>query len=190
MKSKARTAGNGLQKKNALFNQANEAWDSGDLRQAFALFAQAAELGDVSSQLDLGYFFDQGLSVKKDKKKALVWYHRAYRQGDAGAANNIATIYRDSGETTKMLWWFRRAAAMGDLDVLLELGKRYERGLDVATNPTKAKVYYRSVLANKHATKNDKSEAAARLADLSERAGVPQKRCKESGSPETNQKAK
>ena len=121
MSGKKRTAGNGSQEKNRLFTQANAAWDKGDLRQAFALFMQAAKLGDVSCQLDLGYFFDQGLSVKKDKKKALEWYRRAYRQGDAGAANNIATVYRDLGDTRKMLWWFRRAAAMGDLDVLLDL---------------------------------------------------------------------
>jgi TPR repeat protein len=146
------------------------------LRQALALFTQAANLGDVSSQLDLGYFFDQGLSVKKDKKKALEWYRRAYRQGDAGAANNIATVYRDWGDTRKMLWWFRRAAAMGDIDVLLELGKRYEKGLAVARNPAKAKVFYRRVLVNKCATEDDKAEATARLAGLRERTAVPHKR--------------
>ena len=61
MSGKKRTAGNGSQEKNRLFTQANAAWDKGDLRQAFALFMQAAKLGDVSCQLDLGYFFDQGL---------------------------------------------------------------------------------------------------------------------------------
>jgi TPR repeat protein len=169
MSGKKRTAGNGSQEKNRLFTQANAAWDKGDLRQAFALFMQAAKLGDVSCQLDLGYFFDQGLSVKKDKKKALEWYRRAYRQGDAGAANNIATVYRDLGDTRKMLWWFRRAAAMGDLDVLLDLGKRYEKGLAVSRNPAKAKIFYRRVLANKCATHDDKAEARARLAGLRER---------------------
>jgi TPR repeat protein len=169
MKGKRSMVDNGSQEKNCLFNQANAAWDNGDMRQAFALFLQAARLGDVSSQLDLGYFFDQGLSVKKDKKKALEWYRRAYRQGDAGAANNIATIYRDLGDTRKMLWWFRRAAAMGDIDVLLDLGKRYEKGLTVPRNPAKAKVFYRRVLANKWATKDDKSEATARLVGLRER---------------------
>ena len=107
--------------------------------------------------------------VKKDKKKALEWYRRAYRQGDAGAANNIATVYRDLGDTRKMLWWFRRAAAMGDLDVLLDLGKRYEKGLAVSRNPAKAKIFYRRVLANKCATHDDKAEARARLAGLRER---------------------
>jgi len=55
--------------KNRLFNEAGAAWDKGGLRLAFTLFMQAAELGDRASQLDLGYFFDNGLFVKKDKRK-------------------------------------------------------------------------------------------------------------------------
>ena len=149
-----------------LFTEANAAWDSGDLKQAFTLFTRAASLGDVSSQLDLGYFFDRGLFVKKDKKKAMRWYRRAYLQRDAGAANNIGTVYRDLGDARKMLWWFRRAAAMGDLDVLLDLGKRYEKGLAVPRNPAKARLLYRRVVQSKFATKDDKAEAIARLAAL------------------------
>ena len=176
MKSKRRLVGSGSQEMNRLFTEANAAWDKGELQQAFVLFTQAARLGDRSSQLDLGYFYDQGLSVKKDKKKALEWYRRAYRQGDAGAANNIATVYRDFGNTRRMLWWFRQAAAMGDLDVLLDLGKRYEEGLAVPRNAARAKVFYRRVLADKCATEDDKGEATTRLAGLRERAGAPRKR--------------
>ncbi|HXJ76012.1 MAG TPA: sel1 repeat family protein, partial [Candidatus Dormibacteraeota bacterium] len=81
----------------SLFVRANAAWDRGDLRHAFELFSQAAEAGDASSQLDLGYFFDCGLHVKSDKTKAMHWYRQAYRRGEPGAANNIATLHRDSG---------------------------------------------------------------------------------------------
>ncbi|NOS72516.1 MAG: sel1 repeat family protein [Verrucomicrobia bacterium] len=166
IKQKTITVGCGPQEKNRLFKNANTAWDNGDLRGAFALFTRAAHLGDRASQLDLGYFFDQGLFVKKNKQKALVWYHRAYQQGDASAANNIATVYRDLGDIRKMLWWFRRAAAMGDLDALLDFGKRYEKGLEVPRNPLKAKSYFGRVLANKHASKEDKAEALSRLSRL------------------------
>jgi len=155
--------------KERLFNEANAAWDRGDLRQAFALFTRSAEMGDVGSQVDLGYFFDNGLSVKKDKKKALEWYRRAYLQGHVSGANNIATVYRDLGDTKKMLWWFRRAAAMGDLDVLLDLGKRYERGASVHRSLPKAELFYRRVLGSKHATQDDRAKAKARLANLRER---------------------
>lgn len=172
MTAKKRRSRRTSDEKERLFNEANAAWDSGDLQQAFALFARAAELGDRASQLDLGYFFDKGLSVKKDKKKALECYRKAYAQGDAGAANNIGTVYRDLGDTKRMLWWFRRAAAMGDLDVLLDLGKRYETGQAVPKNPTKAKDLYNRVLASKHATKDDQAKATARLAGLHARKGL------------------
>jgi TPR repeat protein len=55
---------------------------------------------------------------------------------------------------------------MGDLDVLLDLGKRYETGQAVPKNPTKAKECYNRVLASKHATKDDKAKATTRLAGL------------------------
>ncbi len=149
-----------------LFTEANVAWDKGDLEKAFALFARAAEMGDVSSQIDLGYFYDNGLFVKKDQSRAIKWYYKAYRQGDAGAANNIATVYRDLGETKKMLWWFRRAAELGDLDVLLELGRRYEAADGVPRNLSKAVDSYRRVVASRHATEDDKVKAESRLSAL------------------------
>jgi TPR repeat protein len=158
--------GAGFPESKCLFNDANTAWDGGDLRKAFELFNQAAELGDSASQLDLGYFFDNGLYVKKDKKKALYWYRKAYIQGDASAANNIGTVYRDLGDKKKMVWWFRRAAALGDVDVLLDLGKLYEKGRDVPKNMAKAERFYRRVLLSEYVTQGSKEEASNRLARL------------------------
>lgn len=166
MRRRKDSVGGDSHEKNRLFDEANAAWDSGDLQRAFALFKQGAELGDRASQVDLGYFFDNGISVKKNKSKAVECYCKAYAQGDAGAANNIATVYRDLGDKKRMLWWFRRAAAMGDLDVLLDLGKRYETGEAVRKNPAKAKELYHRILASKNATQGDKAEARTRLAGL------------------------
>jgi TPR repeat protein len=166
MKKKQETVSKTSEEKNCLFNEADAAWDKGDLRQAFTLFMRAAKLGDLSSQLDIGYFFDNGLFVKKDKKQALKWYRKAYLQGDPCGANNIGTVYRDMGETRKMLWWFMRAAAMGHPDALLDLGKRYESGSAVPINLGKAKLFYRRVLSSKHATEDGKAEARNLLTRL------------------------
>jgi TPR repeat protein len=156
----------GVHKCERLFVEANTAWDDGDLQKAFVLFTQAAELGDGASQLDLGYFFDNGLHVKKDKKKALHWYRKAYVQGDASAANNIGTVYRDLGDKKRKLWWFRRAAALGDGDVCLDLGKIYDRGRDVPKNLAAAERFYRRVLSTENVTQCSKEEADNRLARL------------------------
>jgi TPR repeat protein len=169
MMSRSKLAGNASRERNRLFIEANAAWDRGALRRAFELFLRAAQMGDKSSQLDLGYFFDQGLSVKKNMKQALRWYHRAYSQGDACGANNIATVYRDMGQVKRMLWWYRRAAAMGHPDVLLDLGKRYEAGVQVPRDPAKASLFYRRVIASKLTTRDAKAEARDGLARLSKR---------------------
>jgi TPR repeat protein len=153
-------------KHDRLFRTANAAWDRGDLKRAFGLFLQAAKAGDPSSQLDLGYFFDTGLYVERDKQKALHWYHKAYCQGDAGAANNIATVHRESGELGKMVWWFRRAAALGDDDAFFELGRCYEKGLGVAKNVAKARRLYGRVLASRNVVDNTREQAVNRLTNL------------------------
>ena len=149
-----------------LFKKANGAWDKGDLRQAFELFLRAAESGHAASQLDLGYFFDCGLHIKKNKKKALYWYYKAYLQNDAGAASNIAILHREWNEPTKMIWWFKKSAAMGDQDALLEIGKCYEAGSGVSRNLEKAKRLYRRVLMSKHVIEFSREEAKIRLIEL------------------------
>jgi uncharacterized protein len=149
-----------------LFRAANAAWDRGDLRRAFEVFSRAAEAGDRFSQLDLGYFFDTGLYVRKDKEKALHWYHRAYRQGEASAANNIATVQRERGQHGKMVWWFRRAAALGEDDAFFELGRCYEMGLGVRKNFDTAKRLYRRVLTSRDVIEDTREQAGKRLAKL------------------------
>lgn len=150
-----------------LFIKADAAWDRGDLRRAFQLFLCAAESGDSPSQLNVGYFFDRGLHVKKDKTKAMHWYYQAYRQSDASAANNIATLHRECGSTGRMIWWFRRAVAMGDHDALLDLGKCYETGLGLPKQPRQAMICYRRVLASEQVTQFTKEQAKRRLLRLS-----------------------
>ena len=126
----------------------------------------APALSGASSQLDLGYFFDQGLYVKTDKQKAMHWYCEAYRRGDPGAANNIATLHRDAGRVGKMLWWFRRAVAMGDYDALLELAKCYENGRGVAKDLLRAKRCYRRLLSSNSVTEFSREQATRRLSRL------------------------
>jgi len=153
-----------------LFVDANSAWDRGDLITAYSLFTKSAELGDTGSQLDLGYFFHQGLFVRRNEKKAIEWYYKAYQNGNPGGANNIATVYRELGKRHKMFWWFRRAAEMGDSAVQLDLAHRYENGSGLPRNLKMALRFYRQVLDNGAATKEEKSLARIRVADISRRS--------------------
>lgn len=157
------------QKAKRLFLKANTAWDQGDVGTAFDLFQRAAELGDPGSQLDLGYFFDCGIHGTKDKSKALHWYYRAYRQGDASAASNIATIHRDCKQPAKMVWWFRRALAMGNDDALLELGQSYQTGIGVRKDLSRAERCYQRLVASRAVTEHSRKEATKLLAKLKRR---------------------
>jgi len=146
-----------------LFRKACAAWDRGKLEQAFELFLKAAKVGDKSSQSNLGYFYDTGIYVSKNTKQALFWYRKAYRQGYFPAASNIATVYRDQGDSKRMVLWYKRAAALGDTDALFELGKRYQNGECVRKDLIKAKVFYQRILKHKYATEEDKTNARDRV---------------------------
>ena len=161
------------QENHKLFVSASKAWDRSDLRRAFQLFSRAAEAGDSCSQLNLGYFFDRGLHVRKDRDQAMHWYYRAYRQGEAGGANNIATLHRDGGRIGRMIWWFRRTVAMGDHEALLELGRYYETGTGLPKSPKHAARCYRRLLASDQVSEFYKERAKRRLTRLNRQERRP-----------------
>lgn len=108
-----------------LLTRACAQWDRGELRSAFSLLVSASKLGDCAAQLDLGYFYDLGLGVKRNRERAMHWYRRAWRNGDPSGANNIGTIFRDEGQPRQALAWFLKAVAKGDPDANLEIAKLY-----------------------------------------------------------------
>src|SRR5712692_4784933 len=109
----------------ALFVRADHAWNRGNLRAAFRLFLKAAKGGDQAAKLNVGYFYDRGLGVGRDLTAALYWYKRAYRSGDASAANNIGTIWRDKRNDKRALAWFQCAVRLGDHAANLEIAKHF-----------------------------------------------------------------
>lgn len=149
-----------------LFRKACAAWDKGKLEQAFKLFSKAAELGDKSSQSNLGYFYDTGLYVPQNTQQALYWNRKAYRQGDLAAASNIATVYRDAGDGQRMVWWYKRAATLGDTAALFEIAKHYQNGECIRKDLDKAKMFLQRVFNHKYATKEDKANARKLLSKL------------------------
>ena len=112
-------------KTDALFSLADKKWSSGDLQGAFRLFLAAAKAGDKAAQLNVGNCYDTGSGTRRNTSAALYWYKRAYRRGDASAANNIGTVWRDEGKPQRALWWFQRAAKLGNEDSNLDIAKHY-----------------------------------------------------------------
>ncbi|HEY2468120.1 MAG TPA: hypothetical protein VGI45_09780 [Terracidiphilus sp.] len=105
--------------------RAQAKWEAGELRSAFRLMQTAAKLGAYAAKHNLGYFYDVGIGVKRNRNAALYWYRRAFREDNVLSANNIGTIYRDEMKTSLALRWFHRAVARGDVDANLNIAKLY-----------------------------------------------------------------
>jgi tetratricopeptide (TPR) repeat protein len=96
---------------------------SGQLHAAFRLYLRAARSGNSDVFLNLGGAYDLGRGIRRCRSKALHWYRRAYADGQASGANNIATVYRDQGDTLRAIRWCERAVAMGDEGANILLGQ-------------------------------------------------------------------
>lgn len=125
-----------------MFVRADKMWGRGQLRHAFRLFLVAAKAGDKASQLNIGYFYDNGVGIKRNREAALRWYMRAYRRGDASAASNIGTIWRDEQKHRRALSWFQRAVKLGDDGSNIEIAIHYLRN---ERDPRKALRYLSKV---------------------------------------------
>lgn len=139
-----------------LFEQAYKEWKRKNLRLALRLFLAAAEGGDKGAQVNAGYFYDKGIGVRPDRSKALYWYKRAYRRGDSGAANNIATIWRDQQKMRLALTWFEKAVKLGDDGSNVEIAKYYLRSQH---NPKKAITYLNRVCRSNRVAEVELEEA-------------------------------
>jgi len=150
-------------KKQDRFERASVLWRRGNVRSAFTLFLEAAKEGDESAQVNVGYFFDVGLGTRRNGRRALYWYKRAYEQGSAIAASNIGTMHRDAGKVAKALQWFAKALRRGDQDAALEIGKLYyaARG-----DLRRARRYFGIAMASDTVTEATQEEAASLLKKL------------------------
>lgn len=151
-----------------LFMESERLWELGNLRGAHRLLLSGAKAGDSGCQLNLGYFYDVGLGVKRNRKAALQWYKRAVSKGCATAANNIGTIYRDENRRKKALSWFQRSVRMGNVDANLEIARLYLR--DPASGIAAIPYLKRITNTKGDVTEASKEEAHRLLRELNRRS--------------------
>lgn len=104
----------------AVFCQAEEAEERGDLRGAIRLFRKSAEMGCVPAPARLGRIYDDLLTPPRPDL-AVYWYKRGARRGNEIAAQNLAMHYKHLGKTRLYRHWLKRAAELGDEDSRAEL---------------------------------------------------------------------
>jgi uncharacterized protein len=155
-----------IEKARRLFTRADKQWNGGNLRSAFRLMLAAAKMGDSGAQVNVGYMYDCGIGTRPRQKSALYWYKRAYRRGDACAASNIGTVWRDKKDFKRALYWFQRAITLSrgdDGDAELEIAKLHlnnERAL------RKAVVSLKKVTRSKNVTQAGVEEAERLLKQI------------------------
>jgi TPR repeat protein len=57
--------------------------------------------------------YDAGQGVRPSQRQALRWYRKAASAGDASAAHNIATVYRERGDSLRAIRWLQEAIRLG-----------------------------------------------------------------------------
>ena len=114
--------------KDELFESGLKKYEQEDFEAAFALFRQAAELGDAGSQDYLGFMYGEGQGVPKDAQQELFWHKRAWTtQKERGHACNVAVTYVKQGKRKLAIEWWRKSIAMNDGDSALALAKFLKR---------------------------------------------------------------
>jgi TPR repeat protein len=101
-----------------------------DSEVALRWLIKAAEAGEPRGQSQLGFFYDEGVIVKKDIKKAIYWYNEAIKNNSNRARYNLASVYLDGQSSTpqkikEAISLYLVAAKQGHDDSKVALGGIY-----------------------------------------------------------------
>ena len=110
---------------NELFNQADEAFDNGDLDKAFSLFKKGADSGDHHAMTRLGAMYSDGEGVEVNIDESILWDLKAISSGSTLSLFNLAITYRTLGDIKSAKAWLEKAIAAGDGEACLQLAKLY-----------------------------------------------------------------
>lgn len=101
-------------------------------KKAFPYLLTAANMGDPHCQNLVGYCFDIGLGVEKDKSLAFYWYKYAAENDDIEGIYNLALFYSkdkaDKLNNKKAFSLYKKAAERGDAPSQCNLAIAYLDG--------------------------------------------------------------
>lgn len=129
--------------------------------EAIRWYTQSAESGDAAAQCALSNLFSTPEGGERDFKQAIFWARKAIAQGNASAAYNLATIYRDLNRPKRAFHWYKRAAEMGDGDALLQIGLCRMFGFGTAQDLAAAAKCFEAVFSDNSARSCQRSKEDA-----------------------------
>ncbi|MEX1109582.1 MAG: tetratricopeptide repeat protein [Dongiaceae bacterium] len=145
------------------FEDAGDAYQSGNYDRAFGLLKPLAEDGNVDAQAIVGLMYALGQGVIQDPDEAVKWYRLAAEQGHADAQFNLAVIYYLSAgvdpDDKEASHWYGLAADQGVAAAQYNLGYMFYKGHGVTRDYVQAYKWWSLAAAQDH-------EHAARNRDV------------------------
>ncbi len=120
------------------FKDIEDYYFSGDYGNAYKLSCLLAEGDDLKAIRFLGWLYARGEGCEKDKNKAITFFDRAAKRGDAEALFGIATIYYEEKDYSKAIFYLEGAKENGFTPAWKWLGIMYHLGLGVDKDIDKA----------------------------------------------------
>lgn len=102
--------------------------------EALKCYNIALENDNLSAALPLGWFYEGGIGVEKDEKKAFELYKQAYEDGDSDSAYYLARMYYfgrgTEGSDAKAFSLLKEASEQGNKNANYFLGSLYSWGIE------------------------------------------------------------
>ncbi|MBG0807945.1 sel1 repeat family protein [Methylosinus sp. H3A] len=123
-----------------------------DKRIGFSLLNRLAQVdGDSDSQIELAYYFLNGIILKKDLKEGLRLMEMSVEQDNAAALFTKGNLFEKGVGVQKNLEeasrWYQLSAEKNFADALVALGKFYEKGVIGKADRAEALKFYRRAAA-------------------------------------------
>ena len=116
---------------------------------------ERAEQGDMMSQFNLAWCYDNGDGVPKSPEECARWFRRAAEQGYGPAQFFAGRCYMEgygvAYDAREGAEWFAKAAGQGDLNAINHLGVCYDKGNGVEQNCSEAILWFQKAAEQGHA---------------------------------------
>ena len=113
-----------------------------NIELAVEFYFQAAELGDLIAEYNLGVFYKFGTGVEVNKENSAMYLERAASKDHASANLNLGLLYQEGvnggPDYKKAMSYFNRAAELGNPKAEGCIAVLYQHGLGVEKNTEKA----------------------------------------------------
>jgi TPR repeat protein len=126
-----------------LFETGKRYYLARDYSNAYGYFMQAAQLGHVKAEVQVGYQHEKAQGVPRNDRESAAWYYKAAQAGDDVAQANLAHMYEDGTgvpqSDKQSFYWYNLSVHMGDYGrAFYQLARCYELGIGVQSDRQRA----------------------------------------------------